>query len=84
MEYFEQEQNIPNRTDHYLMQVALEIKTAMDSFGKKNAKRSLSDFLIKFTRVRKMKRKLTKEERRKKIAASKSAWFGATQYKGKR
>lgn len=67
MRYFKEELNQPSRSDHYLMQIAQEVKRVL---SKKPSKIKLKDFTLTFGKTQE-KPSLTKEE---KTVESKSYW----------
>lgn len=69
MSWLEMEWNRPSRIDHYLMQIAKEVKRL---FKKNPEKIQHEEFQLKFE-VQAAKPQMTREQR---IAASKAAWFG--------
>lgn len=67
--WLDREWNTPNRSDHYLMQIAREIR---DKWSKKGS--LLDTFKLKFGSKKEPKRELTKEEIEEKTRRSKQTW----------
>lgn len=67
-----EERNYPSRSDYYLMQIAAEVRRP----NVKNPRKVSSDhFRLRFS-SRVVKKTVSKEEMKSKIAASKAAWIG--------
>jgi len=69
MRWLEEEDNHPSRTDNYLMQIAAEVCRVLH---RKPETVKLSDFVMKFKRVKPMK---TEEEKKKALKESKRRWW---------
>jgi len=77
IEWLDEEDNRPSRTDNYLMQIAAEVRR---SFVKRPAAVKFTDFLLKFTRK---KKKPSKAEREKIWKMQKAHLLAAVGYGGK-
>lgn len=73
-DYFKEEWNTPDRTDHYLMQVALKIIET----NTKNSKTKLNDLKIPFKEAKKKPGKFV--HTKQSIEATKSRWRAAAGY----
>ena len=74
----EEEELRHSKQDHYLAQIAAEIRKTK---VKNPNKVTLKDFLLKFkfrpTQSKKPSKPLTEEEKRKRLAISKAAWLSS-------
>jgi hypothetical protein len=72
LDWLEDQWNVPNRSDNYLIQIAAEIRNVVNSFSKNSLPVKLKDFILNFKRPKPVKR-LSKEEKSKQ---AKSRWTG--------
>lgn len=70
--WLDEQWNRPDRTDHYLMQVAAEVRRG--NAGKKARQVKMQHFLLEFKQVQKEKRKET-------AAEAKARWLNVVGYK---
>lgn len=76
--WIEESWSIPDRTDHYLMQIAQEVRRVL---SKSPNRIQMKDFEVKFVSK---DRKVTAQEKEKSVRTSKSTWFVALGISGKK
>lgn len=75
--YLAAELNQPDRSDHYAMQTALEIRRAVEAFGGRPRRWALKDFALEFREQKEPP--VTPEQR---AAMSKARWLWAVGLRG--
>lgn len=81
MTYLDSEWNKPNRSDYYLMQIALEIRRFMVGFSKGGKDPDMNDLVLPFTAQKnehESEKEITPEEIKNRAEISKATWFART------